>query len=57
MEGETVNTIVEHLTELEDPCVGRTRCHQLRAIIVIAICEAISGANNWVEIEEFGRVK
>ena len=26
-------------------------------IIVIAICAVICGADNWVEIEEFGRAK
>ena len=50
-------SLVEHFDELEDPRIERTKCHQLRDIIVIAICAVICGADNWVEIEEFGRSK
>ena len=50
-------SLVEHFEELEDPRVERTKLHQLRDIIVIAICAVICGADNWVEIEEFGRAK
>ena len=50
-------SLVEHFDELEDPRIERTKCHQLRDIIVIAICAVIGGADNWVEIEEFGRSK
>lgn len=50
-------SLVEHFEELEDPRVERTKFHQLRDIIVIAICAVICGAGNWVEIEEFGRAK
>ena len=50
-------SLVEQFDELEDPRIERTKCHQLRDIIVIAICAVICGADNWVEIEEFGRSK
>jgi len=50
-------SLVEHFEDLEDPRVERTKLHQLRDIIVIAICAVICGADNWVEIEEFGRAK
>ena len=50
-------SLVEHFEDLEDPRVERTKFHQLRDIIVIAICAVICGADNWVEIEEFGQAK
>ncbi len=31
--------------------------HRLRDIIILAICGVISGADGWVEIEEFGKAK
>ena len=50
-------SLVEHFDDFEDPRVERTKCHHLRDIIVIAICAVFCGADNWVEIEEFGRSK
>lgn len=50
-------SLVEHFGDLEDPRVERTKIHQLSDIIVIAICAVICGADNWVEIEEFGHAK
>lgn len=41
----------------EDPRVERTKRHQLRDIIIIAICGVICGAQGWVEIEAFGKAK
>lgn len=42
---------------LEDPRVERTKLHQLMDIVTIAICAVICGADDWVEIEEFGTSK
>jgi predicted transposase YbfD/YdcC len=42
---------------LEDPRVDRTKLHQLMDIVTIAICAVICGADNWVEVEQFGRAK
>lgn len=53
----TATSLVEHLAELEDPRVERTKLHQLSDIIVIAVCAVICGADSWVEVEEFGRAK
>ncbi len=50
-------SLVEHFEDLEDPRVERAKIHQLSDIIVIAICAVICGADNWVEIEEFGQAK
>lgn len=43
--------------QVKDPRVERTKQHQLRDIIIIAICGVICGAEGWVEIEEFGKAK
>lgn len=49
--------LVEHFKDSEDPRVERTKFHQASDIIVIAICAVVCGADNWVEIEEFGHPK
>jgi len=54
MEGMTLH---EHFATLEDPRVERTKHHQLLAIITIALCAVICGADTWVDIEEFGKAK
>lgn len=46
-----------HFSEVTDPRVERTRDHLLLDIIVIAVCGVICGADNWVEIEAWGREK
>jgi hypothetical protein len=42
---------------LRDPRIERHKRHQLIDILTLAICAIISGADNWVEIEEFGNAK
>jgi predicted transposase YbfD/YdcC len=54
MEGKTLQ---EHFASLEDPRVERTKHHQLLAIITIALCAVICGADTWVDVEEFGKAK
>ena len=50
-------SIAERFGILEDPRTGHTRRHELLDIIVITLCAMICGADNWVEIEEFGKTK
>ena len=50
-------SIMERFEILEDPRTGPARRHELRDIIVITLCAVICGADNWVEIEEFGKAK
>jgi len=47
----------EYFVEIEDPRVERTKKHKLEDIFYIAICGVISGANDWVNIEMFGKAK
>ncbi len=52
-----VSSLVEHFAVLEDPRIERTKLHQLNDILVIAVCAVICGADNWVEVAEFGQAR
>ena len=49
--------IMEHFQGLTDPRNGRAQRHNLLDIIALTICAVICGADNWVEIAEFGQAK
>lgn len=53
----TNNSLSEYFGEINDPRSGQNICHPLINILTIAICGAICGADNWVEIELFGNAK
>jgi hypothetical protein len=57
MEASAVVALSEHFESLEDPRVERTKLHSLLAIVTIAICAVICGAETWNDIEEFGDAK
>ncbi len=46
-----------HFTTLEDPRVQRTQRHKLLDIVFIAVCALLSGANDFVGMEKFGKAK
>ena len=50
-------TLDQHFGDLTDPRVERTKLHQLVDILVIAICAVIGGADNWEDVEAFGKAK
>lgn len=52
-----VGSIRKHFSKVSDPRIDRTKRHKLLDIICIAICAVICGADNWVEVENFGRQK
>jgi predicted transposase YbfD/YdcC len=52
-----IGTIGQHFSKVSDPRIERTKRHKLLDIICIAICAVICGADNWVEIENFGQQK
>jgi predicted transposase YbfD/YdcC len=56
MQQTPASSITEHFSELDDPR-RYNRWHQLLDIIIIAICAAICGADNWVDVENFGKAK
>ena len=57
MEERPASSIMTCFSSLEDPRSGHTRRHQLIDIITIAICGVVGGADNWVDIELYGRSK
>ncbi len=50
-------TITQHFAALQDPRIDRTKHHSLEAILVIAICAIICGADDWVAVEAWGNAK
>jgi len=50
-------TISDYFREIQDPRIERTKRHKLIDIITITICAVISGADTYVEIEEYGNAK
>ena len=48
--------LLNHFSGIEDPRADNSQ-HLLVEIMTIAVCAAIGGANNWVEVELFGQAK
>jgi predicted transposase YbfD/YdcC len=48
-------SIPHHFAKLKDPRRAHRRLHRLQDILVIALCAVIAGAQDWQEIETFGR--
>src|SRR3954451_2522809 len=48
-------SIPRHFAGLKDPRRAHGRLHRLQDIVVIALCAVIAGAQDWQEIETFGR--
>lgn len=45
------------LAEIEDPRNGPAQLHKLEDILMIALCGVICGANDWANIELYGKAK
>jgi len=52
-----VATILEHFSDLEDPRGREGRLHYLSDMVAIVCCAVICGADEWTEIETFGKAK
>ena len=50
-------SIIDHFSAIEDFRVARESNHKLIDILVIALCGMICGADEWVQIEAFGKAK
>jgi predicted transposase YbfD/YdcC len=48
-------SVLKHFGRLKDPRRAHRRLHLLSDIIAIALCGVIAGAQDWQEIETFGR--
>ena len=57
MDVEAPRGLLRFFDELEDPRMDRTKLHSLSDILVITICAVICGADEWTEIELFGKSK
>ena len=57
MEQPVGETIEKYFGNLRDPRLERTRLHGLLDILVIALCALIGGADDWEDVEMFGRAK
>lgn len=57
MENEVLPAIENHFSDLTDPRIERTKLHKLLDILVIAMCALIAGADNWEDVEEFGKAR
>jgi predicted transposase YbfD/YdcC len=57
MEHQVSAAIEHHFGDLEDPRIDRTKLQKLLDILVIAICAAICGADNWEDVAGFGEAK
>jgi len=57
MDVEAPRGLLRFFEELEDPRMDRTKLHSLSDILVITICAVICGADEWTEIELFGKSK
>jgi predicted transposase YbfD/YdcC len=49
-------SLTEHFGQISDPRQHQVD-HLLIEIIIVAICAAICGADNWVQVEQFGQAK
>lgn len=52
--GSIQQSLVEQFAKIQDPRVERTKKHQLRDILVIAILAVIAAAQGWEDIENYG---
>jgi predicted transposase YbfD/YdcC len=57
METAVGTSIVEHFSTLTDPRILLKTDHKLIDIVVIALCAVIGGADDWVEIADYGQIK
>jgi len=48
-------SITHHFAKLKDPRRRHGRIHPLQNVMVIALCAVIAGAQDWQEIETFGK--
>jgi predicted transposase YbfD/YdcC len=57
MAESVVPSLLAPFATLEDPRIDRTKRYQLLDIIFIALCAVVSGANDCVAMEKFGKSK
>ncbi len=57
MPSRLLATLPDYFAELEDPRIDRCKQHELSAMLTIAICAVICGADSYSDMEQFGKAK
>ena len=57
MSNSRIASLSKHFQNLKDPRAEHSTSHLLIDMVIITICAMICGANNWVEIENYGYAK
>ena len=57
MSGLPATSISEHFATLTDPRRAHRKVHALGDVVAITLCAVICGADGWVDVATFGRVK
>jgi predicted transposase YbfD/YdcC len=57
MNSASGTSLIEHLRQVPDPRVQRSRRHELMDILAIALCATIGGADDWVQVVQFAQAK
>ena len=57
MSKKTSLSLLDHLADLPDPRINRTRRHELIDIVFVAVCGVIAGCNDFVSMETYGKEK
>lgn len=57
MQSVASTSLSAQLARVPDPRIDRTKRHGLLDILAIAVCAVLAGADDWVAIAEFGRIK
>jgi len=57
MSQQTFAGFFTHFADLQEPRMDRTRRHKLMDVVFIAVCAVLSGANDFVGMERFGKAK
>jgi predicted transposase YbfD/YdcC len=50
-------SLIAHLSIIEDPRIDRTKRHSLIDVLIISVCAMLCGAESFVEFEQFGKAK
>jgi len=50
-------SIPVYCTEFTNPCIQRTKQHELLDVLISPLCAVICGANTWMELEAYSKAK
>ena len=51
------HSLSEHLRQLSDPRIARSKRHALGDLLIISICALLCGGEGFAEMEEFGKAQ